>query len=153
MDVQLIKNALEPVIVKDGYLLSSIKIERQGKDTYLRIEIDAEGRFISLDEIILMSEKLSVLLDSIVEDDTPYILDCSSAGAEKKLNIDKLAPYLNHYVRVILKDPKKGVNALEGYLENESIDSLTIRVNYKGRIKSETILKTNIKQVNLAIKV
>ena len=45
-----------------------------------------------------------------------YTLDLSSAGAEKKIDVEKLPSYVGRFVHLHLSHPFKGENILEGTL-------------------------------------
>ena len=148
MNLNSLKETLSKVLEKDGYSLYNLSLTREGKDTYLHVFVDKDDALITMDEIVLISEKLNVILDELDPIASAYILDVSTAGAEKEVKLDKLAHYLNRYIKVTLNDKEP----VFGTLLSVSEDTLEIKVNLKGRMKVLTLPVNEVKKVNLAIK-
>lgn len=152
MNIEQTKILITKVLEDNHYSLYDLKWEKEGGDDYLRVFIDKEEGKITLDEIVEMSEKLSLALDEAIASNDAYILDVSSAGAEKKIPLDKLEKALNNYIRVALYKPYKTYDALEGTLLEVTQDNIVLQVNFKGRIAKVTLERHNLSKVNYAIK-
>ena len=140
METSKLKDLIGSVLLKDGYELTKFIVEKQHGDMYLRIFVEASDHLITLDEITLISEKLSVILDANPPFEDSYILDVSSSGAEKEIKVENLGNYLETYVEVTLLNAIRGHNKLKGYIKEVENDTLLLEVNYKGRIKRKKSL-------------
>ena len=78
------RKLLEPTVEDLGYELIHIELAGQGRDTVLRLYIDAPGG-IQIDDCESVSRQVSALLD--VEDpmNTGYLLEVSSPGLDRPL--------------------------------------------------------------------
>jgi len=134
-----------------GYDLVSVKYQKESGENYLKITIDKEDN-ITLDEIVHLSDLISPLLDvsDIIKD--KYILDISSLGIEKEINLSKLDKYLNKYLDIHLSHPYKGENNIIGTLINIDKTNVTMKIQVKSRIKEITLERKYIDKVHLAIK-
>ena len=152
MNIEKIKILLQDLLVKENLVLYDVKFEKEGSDDYLRVFIDKEIGKVSLDEIVSISEKISQALDEVDATKEGYILDVSSAGAEKKILLEKLDKVIDHYIKVSLINPYKTFQSLEGYLLSNDETNIVLQVNFKGRIAKVNLEKNNISKVNHAIK-
>ena len=78
-----VTNLIKPSLDEQGISIYEITYQKEGKDMVLRILVEkTDETNISLDEIVNVSEKISLLLDEadIIKDDN-YMLDVASAGA------------------------------------------------------------------------
>lgn len=152
MNIDQTKILITKVLEESGFNLYELKWEKDGADDYLRVFIDKETGRVTLDEIVEMSEKISLALDESALLNDAYILDVSSAGAEKKVPLDKLEKALNSYIKVALHQPYKTYDTLEGTLLDVDQDKIVLQVNFKGRIAKVTLERNNLSKVNYAIK-
>lgn len=134
-----------------GYTLVKVHYQKENGEYYLHIVIDKDED-ISLDMIVSVSDLISPLLDAsdIITD--PYILDVTSLGAEKAIEVSKLDHYLNRYLNVHLSHPYKGLNNIVGTLLEVKKESVTMLVQEKAKKKAITLVRNDIDKVNLAIK-
>lgn len=134
-----------------GYKLISVSYQREGRDNYLRITIDKDDD-IALDDIVNISNLISPILDvsEIISD--KYILDVSSLGAEKEIDINKLDKYVGKYLNIHLTHPYKGLNNLIGTLT--FIDSVNVQMEYKEKTRTVKVVleRKYIDKAHLAIK-
>ena len=72
-----VKNAIESEINNLGILLKEVKYEQEKGVYYLRIFIDKEP-FITIDDCVLVTNKINPILDKIDIIDNSYMLDVSS---------------------------------------------------------------------------
>ena len=134
-----------------GYDLYSLNISYEKGNKILSIVVDRVEP-IDMEAIVELSRSLNAYLDEIDPFDTPYTLDISSLGAEKPLNKDNLAPYINRFVHVHLTNPINGENIYEGDLVSLDENQITLSFRVKTRTKTVDITKENISKIRLAIK-
>ena len=72
-----IRNLIEKPIVEAGYILSDVKLEKEGTTLFLRIFIDKEP-FINIDDCVKVTEIVNPILDEYDFIDEQYMLDISS---------------------------------------------------------------------------
>lgn len=151
-NIDKIKIEIEELLKEDGYYLYSLNYKKIKKDNVLEIIVDKDTD-ISLDDITLISNKISLKLDSLTEnEDSSYILDVSSLGIEKPIKLNKIDSYLNKYIWIHLSHPYEGKNILEGDLIEVSDEEIILAIKIKSRIKKVKLLKKNIDKARLAIK-
>ncbi len=146
-----IQNLIKDLLSKENYTLYSFKYNEGKKSGTMEIIIDRDED-INLDDITIISNKISELLDQHEFNNVPYTLDISSLGIEKPIDISKLEKYLNKYINVHLSTPFKGLNTLEGYLTFVDLDKVTIEYKEKTRTIKATIERSSIDKARLAIK-
>ena len=134
-----------------GYSLVSVRYLKENGDYYLRLTIDQDAD-ISLDAIVAVSDLISPLLDASNIINDKYILDVTTLGAEKAIDVHRLEKYVNRYLNVHLSHPYQGANNIIGTLTNVDKDSVTITYKEKTRTKKVTLLRQYIDKANLAIK-
>ena len=138
-------------ISKMGYEEVSVKFQRENGTYYLHVFVDKDDA-ISLDDIVAVNELISPLLDESNLIDGQYILDVSSYGAEKNIDVAKLEKYVEKYVNVHLVNPYKGENYLEGTLENVTSDEIVISFYQKTRLIKANVKREDVDKARLAIK-
>ncbi len=143
----LIKDPIE----KLGYTDFSVSLSRENGTLFLRIRIDKDEP-ITLDDIVLVNDSISPLLDKADLIEGEYMLDVSSFGAEKNIDVSRLDKYLNRYVNIHLTNPYKGDNYLQGTIEEINEDSLVLSYMEKTRKIKANIKRADIDKARLAIK-
>ena len=149
-----VRELIEPSLNEMNISIFEITYGKEGKDRVLRILVEKNDETnISLDEIVEVSEKISLLLDEkdLISDDN-YMLDVASAGAEHPIRLDELKKYVNKYINVHLINAFEGDNSFEGTLLEVSDESILLSIRIKTRIKNIMIEKSNIDRARLAIK-
>lgn len=152
--VEEVKNLIECTLEEMGISIFEITYGKEGKDRVLRILVEKnDGTNISLDEIIEVSERVSLLLDEkdVISDDN-YMLDVASAGAEHPIKLNDLSNYIEKYINVHLINAFEGENIYEGTLIDVNDDCISLAIRIKTRTKNITIDKSNIDRARLAIK-
>ncbi len=152
MNIENVKTLINTILNENGLTLYDLKFDHRGKDKYLRVFIDKEDGRLSLDDIVDISGQISLALDEDESIKDAYILDVSSAGAEKVIKLEHLTRFVGHYIKVILHRHVKTHDTYTGTLLSDDEASITLQINLKGRITRVTLDKTNIKQINQAIK-
>ena len=151
MDINYLKPLIEKKLQEIGYELIELKTRKEKGDLILSIVVDRVEP-IDMDAIVEVSGILSNYLDEIDSSNESYLLDVSSLGAEKPLNVGELDKYVSRYVNVHVTNPIEGENIFEGELSEVNEDSITITYKIKTRVKKVVILQSNIYKIRLAIK-
>lgn len=149
--IEKVKKALTKPLSLAGYELAEVSLAREKDGMALHIVVDRDEP-ISMDDIVFVSGLVNPILDKEDPIDGPYTLDVSSLGAEKPLHLDKLGSYLGRYVSLHLSHPFKGLNTLEGTIEEVTDDSLTLVYKEKTRDKKASLPIKDIDKAHLAIK-
>ena len=151
MDLELVKNIIEPKLLELGYELYSLRTRKEGKDLILEVVIDRKEP-IGMNDIVEVSNALNALLDEKDPIQEAYFLDVSSLGAEKPLKVESLKNYIGSYVHLHLTNPVDGINIIEGFIKSVDDESLILTYKVKTREKSLKTPLSNIYQIRLAIK-
>lgn len=148
MDINICKEILDPFLKEHDLYFYSVEFVEEFGEKILRVIIDKKGG-IDLDTLGLANEYLSERLDKYDKDMPEYLLEVSSRGAERTIdNDEELNEALNKYVYIEWLDFK-----YEGTLIEILDDTLTLRVNLKGRFKNFKIDKKDIKFIRNAVKI
>lgn len=151
MDLNYLKPLLTKKIEELGYELVELSSRREKGDLILSLVVD-RVESIDMESIVHVSEEVSAFLDENDNGNEKYILDVSSLGAEKPINVDKLPVYVGKFVHVHLVNPIEGENIFEGDIESVNEDSFVLSYRIKTRVKKVVILFNNIYKIRLAIK-
>ncbi len=148
MDLKIIENLLDPFIKENNLVYYGSSFEKEDGNFILRVLLDNEDNNIDINLLAKANEYLSNLIDNYDKDMPEYMLEVSSPGAERELrNDDEINKSLNKYIHVEVENM-----IYEGTLVESDNDSITIKVNLKGRFKNFKILKNEIKFIRLAVK-
>lgn len=145
-----VENLIREKLKEIGYSLYSLKLVKN-KTTNLEIIIDRDAP-INLDDITIVSDELSKLLDEHDFINGSYVLDISSLGAEKPIEVNNLEKYLNQYVNIHLTHPYKGESYLEGTLTEVNKETIKLFYFVKGKKTTAEITREYIDRARLAIK-
>lgn len=151
--LEKLKKILEPEIVKEGLILYKLAFTSESGQKTLQVMVCHEDYSLDLDTCEKISDKLSQILDK--EDLLPdsYYLDVCSPGAERELlNDQMILAAIDQYVHLELKDPKAGIDTIEGYLRKFADNELTIEYKDKTRTKQLTVEQNNLRLIRLAVK-
>jgi len=124
-----LQEMLEPIAESMGFELWGIEYLSQGKDSVLRIYIDAENG-ISVDDCAQMSHQASGILD--VEDTISgmYSLEVSSPGLDRLLfKLEHYQAYVGHVLKIKLRMPFDGRRNFKGQLKGVEGDEVVIEVD------------------------
>ena len=142
--------ALSEPLAALGYDLLEVKLSG-GKNKTLSVVVDREDAPISLEDIVMVSEKVNVILDELDPIEDAYTLDVSSAGAEKPIPLDKLDGYVGRYVCLHLSHPYKGENLLEGTLANVTEDEIALTIKDKAAKREISFPRKDVDKARLAV--
>ncbi len=149
MDINICEKILEPFISENGLIFYSVELVKEAGELILRVTLDKEEG-IDLEMLAKANEYLSERLDKYDSDMPEYLLEVTSPGAERVLRNDQeIEKYLGSYIHVDMNDNM----FYEGTLEEQDNDSVTVRVNLKGRFKNFTLKKQDMKLIRLAVKI
>ena len=138
--------------IKDlGYSDFKVSLKREKGTLTLEVLVDKDDA-ISLDDIITVNDTISPILDGLDLINEPYMLDVSSFGAEKPIDVSNLEKYVGKYVNLHLSNPYKGLNNLEGDLKAVNEKEVSISIKEKARVKEIILNRDDIDKARLAIK-
>ncbi|WP_367294867.1 ribosome maturation factor RimP [Levilactobacillus yonginensis] len=152
--VETVTALAQPIVAQHQFELVDVEFVKEGKSWYLRLYIDKPGG-INIEECAMVSDEVSEKMDSLDPDPIPqaYFLEVSSPGAERPLkkpeDFDKA---VGDYIHVSLYQKIGQSKVYEGTLMTLTDESMDLKVNLKGHIKTLTIPRDNIAQARLAIK-
>lgn len=147
----MIQNMLEPFLLEKGFEFVEIEYVKQSGEWFLRVFVDKEGG-IDLEDCSDISEYLSKKLDE--EDPIPhaYYLEVSSPGAERPLRQPKdFYDALNKHVFIKTYEQIEGMKEFEGELVSYDEQTIVIKVNVKGRMKTFELPVAKVALARLAV--
>ena len=147
-----ILNLIEKPIKALGYSEVDVKFVNEFGTNYLRVMVDKDDEVIDLDQIMEVNDIVSPILDEADLIKTNYVLDVTTFGAEKKIDVSKLEKYVGRYINIHLTHPYKGLNIIEGTLESVTNDLIVISYKEKTRLIKCEIVRNTIDKARLAIK-
>ena len=147
-----IKNLIEKPLKALGYSEIDVKFVREFGTNYLRVMLDKDDEVISLDQIMEANDVISPILDEADLIKSNYVLDVTTFGAEKPIEVSKLEKYVGKYVNIHLTNPYKGLNIIEGTLESVNGELVTISYKEKTRVIKCDVVRSTIDKAHLAIK-
>ena len=145
-------NLIEKPLKALGYSEVEVKYVNEFGTNYLRVMVDKDDEVIDLDEIMKVNDIVSPLLDEADLIKTNYVLDVTTFGAEKKIDVAKLEKYVGRYINIHLTNPYKGLNVIEGTLESVDNDNIVISYKEKTRLIKCEIVRNTVDKARLAIK-
>ena len=145
-------NLIEKPVKALGYSEVDVKFVNEFGTNYLRVMVDKDDEVIDLDQIMEVNDIVSPLLDEADLIKTNYVLDVTTFGAEKKIDVNKLEKYVGRYINIHLSHPYKGLNIIEGTLESVDNDKIVISYKEKTRLIKCEIARNTIDKARLAIK-
>lgn len=150
IEENVLKLITEP-IKSLGYEDVQVKYVKEFGTQYLRVLVDKDD-VIDLEDIVKVNDLISPLLDEADLIQNEYVLDVTSFGAEKPINVSNLEKYVGKYVNLHLVKPYKGENILEGDLKEVNKDNVTLIYKEKARAKEAVLNRVDIDKARLAIK-
>lgn len=148
---EVVYDLLKKPLSDFGYSLISAKFSKEGSEYYLHIVVDRDSA-IDLDAIVSVSDLISPILDASDPIPNNYVLDVSSLGIEKPIEVTKLPKYVGSYVNIHLSTPYQGENILEGDLVEANESEITIEYRMKTRKVKALIKLSNVDKARLAVK-
>lgn len=147
MDLKIVEEILTPYLEENNLSLYSLEIIKEYGSTVIQVLLDRKGG-LDLDTLSLANQYLSTKLDNYDQNWEEYMLEVSSAGAEKELrSIEEVNEAVESYVNVTMIDG----TVIEGLLLSVEDEVLVVRVNLKGRMKKTPVNYSDIKIIRLAV--
>ena len=152
----MIEERIKEIIQKDvedmGFSYLSVSFLKENGNDVLRVVVDRDEP-ISLDDIVKVNEVISPLIDDADLIKGRYMLDVTTLGVEKPIEVSHIEKYLGKYIHIHLINPFKGENILEGYLKEVSENIVCLEYFVKGRKINAQIERENISKARIAIKI
>jgi ribosome maturation factor RimP len=127
--LQTLQALIEPVVSALGLELWGVEFHAAGRNSTLRIYIDAPDG-VSVDDCARVSHQVSGVLD--VEDPIPeqYLLEVSSPGLDRPLyTLAQFQAYAGHQVQLRLRAPFEGRRKFKGLLNGVEGDAVLLVVD------------------------
>ena len=136
-----------PVVEEAGCTLWDVEYLKEAGTWFLRVYIDKEGG-VSIDDCEAVSRPLSDLLDEADPIEGSYVLEVSSAGADRPLKRpEHFARFMGSQVEVRLYRALEGRKEYVGALSGWEDGNVTIQADGESR----TFLKKDVAQVRLYV--
>ena len=136
-----------PIAAENGCTLWDVEYVKEAGDWYLRVFIDKEGG-VSINDCEAVSRPLSDVLDERDPIEGSYILEVSSAGADRALKKpEHFARFLGSQVDVKLYRAREGRKELTGALKAYENGDVTVELP-GGDV---TLEKKDVAQVRLHV--
>ena len=129
---------LEPMILGADALIEDLSVTAAGKRRLVTVLVDHPSRFLTLDEVTVLSRLISERLDQIeLMGDAPFTLEVSSPGVDRPLTKDwQWKKNTGRLVKIVRSDGQVTSGRITGYEANPMVDGLEIPLD---SIKRATI--------------
>lgn len=133
---------------KINFKINSIQFVKREGLTFLDIEIP-ESSLIQIEE---KSKIILNLINEIDDSNINYYLNIYSAGTEKEIELKNINLFIDQYL--LVKTHKHYLNKIEweGYLIENNINDIVIKINNKGRNQKLKIDKKDISFIKTTAK-
>ena len=113
----VIEELVTPIVEELNLELVNVEFDKEGRDWFLRVYVDTPEGGIDVSQCVLVSERLSLLLDEKDPISQNYYLEVSSPGAERPLKKDTdFEKAIGKYIYVKTYEPIKDMKEFLGYL-------------------------------------
>lgn len=137
----------EPIVQEQGCSLWDVEYVREAGQWFLRVYIDKEGG-VSVQDCEAVSRPLSDALDEADPIEGSYVLEVSSAGADRPLKRpEHFRQFLGAQVEVRLYRALEGRKEYVGILAGYEAGNVTIQME----TGAQTFLKQDVAQVRLYV--
>lgn len=129
---------LEPMILGADALIEDLSVTAAGKRRLVTVLVDHPSRFLTLDEVTVLSRLISERLDQIeLMGDAPFTLEVSSPGVDRPLTKDwQWKKNTGRLVKIVRSDGQVTSGRITGYEANPIVDGVEITLD---SIKRATI--------------
>ncbi len=129
---------LEPMILGADALIEDLSVTAAGKRRLVTVLVDHPSRFLTLDEVTVLSRLISERLDQIeLMGDAPFTLEVSSPGVDRPLTKDwQWKKNAGRLVKIVRSDGQVTSGRITGYEANPMVDGVEIPLD---SIKRATI--------------
>ena len=146
-----ITSLIKEEVAKLGYSYLKVTFLKENGNDVLRIIVDKDEP-TSLDEIVRVNEVISPIIDEADLIKGRYMLDVTTLGVEKPIELSSLKKYEGRYVAIHLSHPYKGMNNMEGSLLEVNEETIKLEYRDKARKLTAEIERKTIDKARLAIK-
>ncbi|MCI9118035.1 MAG: ribosome maturation factor RimP [Flavonifractor sp.] len=137
----------EPIVQEQGCSLWDVEYVREAGQWFLRVYIDKEGG-VSIQDCEAVSRPLSDALDEADPIEGSYVLEVSSAGADRPLKRpEHFRQFLGAQVEVRLYRALEGRKEYVGILAGYEAGDVTLQTE----MGTQTFLKQDVAQVRLYV--
>ena len=144
---ELVAGLAAPIAAEHGCSLWDVEYVREGGEWFLRVYIDKAGG-VSINDCEAVSRPLSDALDEADPIEGSYVLEVSSAGADRALKKpEHFQQFLGTEVDVRLYRPLDGRKEYTGVLKEYAGGDVTIELGGEPR----TFAKKDVAQVRLHV--
>lgn len=151
--IESIELLVKPTIESHGLKLVEILLTVEHGEKFLRIALEKPGGTLLLEDIVLMTQRLSPILDESPLIQERYILDITSPGAERPIDLSALKDYLDTYICVTLQNAKHVQDVILGTLTAVDEETIQMKIRVKTANKTITILRKDLKKASTAIRI
>lgn len=142
--MEKLKASFKKIVEEMGYYLYDVTYEKEGNDFILRVMIENDS-YIDIDDCVKVSKVISPELDKLDPFTEPYMLEVTSAGAEKELrNSEEIKRAIGKHVYVETIEQR-----FEGTLESFKDDVIVVKQNNRKLAKANYF---DVNLIRLAIK-
>lgn len=135
-----------------GYKFVYLKWLYEDGNKVLRIAIDKKDG-IGLLDITKFNEVFSPMIDEIEELQFPFVLDCSSPGAEREVDLSELDSDKDYFIGQYMEFDLKNGQQYLGTLTEINDDDYLLNYFEKSRKKKVTIKKEDVLKTQLRVKI
>ncbi|AKU79513.1 hypothetical protein [Spiroplasma turonicum] len=150
------KDSINDILSELDLCLYEINLTKEFDSDVVQILVinkDPKNRLIDFDNLVKANELISAYFDKVDDTDFKYLLEVSSAGAERQIKSEELLfESLNLYMYVKLFTSKDGIKEFNGILIDNKDKIYTFTINLKGRIKKIKLKWDEIEFIRFAIK-
>ncbi len=133
MDKKTLKEKLKTFIESLNYELYDVEIRKSKKQTILTVYIDHING-ITIDDCVAVTQEINPYMDELDPIQGEYMLEVSSAGAEKELRSEKAIKHaIGKYVHIETYEQKLEGNLVDfdGFEITVKIRNKTFKINYE----------------------
>lgn len=150
--IERVKEIALKEIKETEYNLYDVEYVKEGEEYFLRIYFD-KNEGLTIDDCVLLSEKMSLRLDEEDFIKEKYYLEVSSPGIERELKtIDDIYSSVGKYVYIKTYEKINNNKEFFGYILFVEDDVVTLEYKEKATVKITTIDYKKIAKIRLAVK-
>ena len=152
MVVEEIRKAIKPSVEELNLRIYEIVYEKENGKNYLRVFLENEDFTLDLDTCVKASEIISNILDKLDPIEDEYFLEVSSPGERSLVSRDDYTRAIGKYILVDVKEKVLDYDELVGDLLRVNEESIDLKINLKGRMKTVSIPFNIIEKAHLTFK-
>ena len=134
------------------FSLYDVEYVKEGTEYFLRIYFDKDGG-LTLDDCVLLSEKLAEELDKEDFISDKYYLEVSSPGIERDLrDLEEVTNSVGKHVYIKTYEKIDNQKEFYGDILAVEVEEITVEYKDKARVKKSTINYSKIAKIRLAVK-